>query len=1629
MINTPRETFRLFVSSTFRDFRKERSALQERVFPRLRALCASAGAHFQAIDLRWGVSEEASLDQQTMNICLDEIRRCQQVTPRPNFLVLLGHRYGWRPLPPSIPAREFELILGLLSDADRALLGHWYEEDRNAVPRAYRLLPRERGDRYANHAQWRRLERRLHQALRAAVRRLNLDEKDLLKYEASATHQEIAAGALSVEDASEHVFGFIREIPNLPCDERAADFIEMNDQGKPDVDAQAQLGRLKDELRACLQGNLQTFEARWEDGEVTDGHLNWLCEQAYEAISGVIRRQLDRRESQDPLEVEIAQHIAFQEDRARFFTGREEYLAILENYAQGNQRCPLILWGTPGSGKSALLARAAQLARDSLPRVNVLTRFVGATPDSTLGTSLLKGLCEELLRILNIEEHKGRLLEKLRPESQGREIAQIQERFTIPDGYQALAQYFRQMDFLVDDRKPILIFIDALDQLSPHDPAMNLAWLPNSLPDQVRLIISTQPGLCLERLKEELPQGQLVELKAMKQGAGRQLLDRWLRHAGRRLQDDQERHVLDRFQDCPQPLYLRLAFEEARRWKSHSPQEETILKSDIRGLVREMLDRLCQETHHGKTLVSRTLGYLVAAKHGMTEDELLDVLAADESVMADFYRRSPESPRAPRLPVVIWARLLHDLAPYLTLRAADGANLLDFFHRQVEAVVMEIFLSDGAKAVLRRGLEGYFQRQSLWLEENGRRSPNLRKMTELPFQQILSERWDQAETTLSDVGFMYSKLTAVGTQDLLEDYRLALAQGCPSASMRLIHRALQLSAQVLRKDPAELPAQLTGRLLASEHPKVVAFLDRLRDQISFPWIRPRSPALAAAGGPLEMIIGGHPAQITALAVTCDSRYLITGSKDIYIRIFDLQSGMIHHSWAAGGRTRTLALTSDNQYLISGTESGKVFVWDLPSRIRKKETGNPLYSLNGPPRASHTPISTARNRFLVDVSETRAIRIWDLQNGALWKEIDEEPCSRNAIAVSPDGRYILAASWKSVRVWDIDTGQRVSTLGGHRAEIISLAAIPGTSLLISGSRAGRMRIWDFIAGGQVACLEGHNLASGINSIAVTQDGRYAFSGADDGKVLAWDLSDHRTVASLEGHLHTVSTMAVSPDGNYVISGGGKNDTRILVWDVKRCLQAGRSEAGGPNRGVSMTTPGGEYEVFEQGDGLRARDLATGELLSPSGLTTKGRLLEVTSRGRTILLRQAIPYKPSGSKVHKYGGDPDSWTRIQERDGFRWTAMAISMEEKYLAFGCSDGNIRIMDNRTGDIIRVMGAHAHPVTALMITPDNRKMISMGDDRIKIWDFERGELLGTIGDLNRPIRLTPDGETIIARSRSEHRRTTDNSLKVLNLKTGGVVHRLEGHRTTGNVQDLVSGLAVTRDGRYLISCAGDRTLRVWDLSTGECMTVFRGEGAFRTCETGPRTEIVYACYKSGGGIQTFSLENIPFGPTIITVRDGKARCPACGGDLPVAKQRLGSVITCPACQEQIKYNDFTVSKISREALLNKPKSLPRTIERRELTLSDLPEIMKSLKNPSEIMSKNKEFKLPGPPPLKGLGQFKGLGTKPGKGHKKPPMILGAQTTTDHLPSILNNLDAKKKDQRRKRSGEKPEEGESDRS
>jgi hypothetical protein len=460
-------TFRVFVSSTFEDLKEERDALQHDVFPKLRTLCEQHGARFQAIDLRWGVRDEAGLDQQTMEICLREIERCKRTGIKPNFIVLLGARYGWQPLPPRIPASEFEAVRPHLPPGDTLRQAdYWYKRDENAIPPEYCLQPRT--GEFVDPAVWKTVEEVLHPALAQAARAAGLPARALLKYEASATHQEILAGLGETEADRQHVFGFFRR----PSD------------GETD----ARLENLKSHLRVQLPGNIEEFDR----GETTK-----LCNDVLTRLRSVIEAEVKSFKDLTALDLEVESHNRFAEERCRIFTGREIVLDTIAEYLRADDRRPLVLRGESGSGKSAVMANASKQYQGP---GRMIRRFIGAFPQSASGHALLTSLCLEI--------------------APG----------DTPVDYAQLENAFKERLKMASAEQPLVLFIDALDQLSASDPAREVTWLPSALPLHVKVIVSTTDD------GKRLPEALLVQLERMGQAEGAEALDELLREARRTLQ-------------------------------------------------------------------------------------------------------------------------------------------------------------------------------------------------------------------------------------------------------------------------------------------------------------------------------------------------------------------------------------------------------------------------------------------------------------------------------------------------------------------------------------------------------------------------------------------------------------------------------------------------------------------------------------------------------------------------------------------------------------------------------------------------------------------------------------------------------------------------------------------------------------------------------------------------------------------------------------------------------------------------------------------------------------------------------------------------------------------------------------
>jgi WD40 repeat protein len=86
-------------------------------------------------------------------------------------------------------------------------------------------------------------------------------------------------------------------------------------------------------------------------------------------------------------------------------------------------------------------------------------------------------------------------------------------------------------------------------------------------------------------------------------------------------------------------------------------------------------------------------------------------------------------------------------------------------------------------------------------------------------------------------------------------------------------------------------------------------------------------------------------------------------------------------------------------------------------------------------------------------------------------------------------------------------------------------------VVSGSSDGTLKVWDLNSRAELAILSGHS--QGVNSVAITPDGRRVASGSRDRTLKVWDLDSSSELTSFEAD-RAVSSCVVAPDGKLVVA---------------------------------------------------------------------------------------------------------------------------------------------------------------------------------------------------------------------------------------------------------------------------------------------------------------------------------------------------------------------------------------------------------------------------------------------------------------------------------------------------------------
>jgi WD40 repeat protein/class 3 adenylate cyclase len=451
---------------------------------------------------------------------------------------------------------------------------------------------------------------------------------------------------------------------------------------------------------------------------------------------------------------------------------------------------------------------------------------------------------------------------------------------------------------------------------------------------------------------------------------------------------------------------------------------------------------------------------------------------------------------------------------------------------------------------------------------------------------------------------------------------------------------------------------------------------------------------------------GHANNCRGIDYSPDGSLLATAGDDHTVRVWDAETGQERLSLP--GHTYliySVGFSPDGTRLVSASENGVMFIWD-------PYTGERLLTVNSEVGGFWGVSFAPDGQSLITPMGDGTVRMWDAGSGDEMKIYAGHTGTVMDAAVSPDGALLASAGTDgTVKLWTTGlVGELHAFSLGPDVALARIDHSPDSRQVALGHRASPATVWDPITGELLLTLPEVVEGVGSGEVAYSPDGtQLAVEAGKGGTIRLWDFESQEYVQTLVGHQGSISEMSFSPDGKRLAT-VGNNDGWVAVWD----LDSGQPMTltrGLPELYTIMFSPDGSQvatssspvETDPEKKGIHVWDAATGTELYTLTITD-------------TLAVWVVRYSPDGSLI---------------------------------AAGTQEGEVRIFDTSSRELVQTLSGHTGLVVDLAFSPDGERLASLSfDNTIKVWDLATGEELATLyGQEGRLSGLTfsPDGTRIV--------------------------------------------------------------------------------------------------------------------------------------------------------------------------------------------------------------------------------------------------------------------------------------------
>ena len=553
----------------------------------------------------------------------------------------------------------------------------------------------------------------------------------------------------------------------------------------------------------------------------------------------------------------------------------------------------------------------------------------------------------------------------------------------------------------------------------------------------------------------------------------------------------------------------------------------------------------------------------------------------------------------------------------------------------------------------------------------------------------------------------------------------------------------------------------------------------------------------------------------------DGKVLVSFGEDGTARLWDVASrepigGPISHRTEGPDRKFWSSSPRDTVSAAAFSPDGKVLVTagsDGLARFHDADTGRDLGRPIALASYCRSIAFNLEGSVVLTGGDSKTGQLWDARTGA---PIGGEIAVANevhGVAFSPDGKtFALGCYGKEgtgepggVKVYDSTTRRLLNSASIKRdSRVVLLRYRPDGRAALVATFAGDLHQFGTEDGRPIGATMHHDAV--VVDASYGPDGRSILSGSEDGSARLWEAETGQLLGSPMEHGGSVRRVAYSPDGRRLLT--ASTDGTLRTWDASNVLAPGWSlpYVPSPPNPTAVFSPGGERLATASQDGTaRIWDLATGMPVGPP-------LLHGGSKVR------AVRFSPDG-KILASGGD-DRKIRLWDAATGRPVGTPMSMghwvlsiqfspEGSRLISGQVEGRARLFDPATSRQVGPWLDHpsplpGHEIWVVGFSPDGRSAITgCSDGTLGVWDAATGTRRGEFARFPNGVRQIlplPGGRsTLILES---------EQVRVVDLESPSSTGRTFGRR--------VLFMALSPDGRSVLTGGRDRMARLWDVATG---------------------------------------------------------------------------------------------------------------------------------------------------------------------------------------------------------------------